>query len=153
MPHNIVQQHAIFMDLMYVPLVLFLTELGLDAQKMFILGILLVTDMMSGVTKAYIMKTPITYERLVAGILAKVFILIIPIVLAFLAIIVVDVNLNHYLKYVVSSLAVAECYSILGNIVTIRSRNKIEEQDLVSIAIRGIRTFMEKLLLGFRQDK
>ena len=149
--HTVELKQSIFLNIMYLPLIPFFTYLNLDAEGMVILGMLLFMDFLVGVCKAYILKTPITYERAVAGILSKVFVLLIPIVLAFMVLVVTHVDLTYYLKYVISALVIAESYSILGNIVAIRTKGKRNELDLISFVIRGFREFMEKLLLGFRR--
>jgi len=151
MPHRAEHGQSIFLNLMYLPLIPFFTYLNLDAEAMVVLGLMLIIDLVVGVAKSYVMKTTVTYERLVAGILSKVFVLLIPIVLAFMVLVVTHVDLTYYLRYVISALVVAECYSILGNIVTIRTRNCRGDLDLVSFVIRGVRKFMEKILIGFRK--
>ena len=152
MPHRIIQQHNLFLDFLYIPLIPLFAYLDLDIDGMAILGALLFIDFLSGISKSYVVKIPITYERAVAGIISKVFVLVIPISLALMAKVVVHFNMGTYLNYIVSSLVIAECYSILGNAVEIRTKNRTK-QDIISIIIRGIREFMEKVLLGFREDK
>lgn len=152
MAHRVITQHNFLLDFLYVPLIPLFAYLDLNEDSMAILGALLMIDFLAGISKSYVVKIPITYERAVAGIISKVFVLVIPISLALMAKVVVHFDMTIYLNYVISSLVIAECYSILGNAVEIRTKNRTK-QDIISIIIRGIREFMEKVLLGFREDK
>lgn len=142
-------QHSVFLNLLYAPLIPFFNYLSMSGEAMVILGILLIVDFFSGILNAYVNKIPITYERAVAGVASKVLVLSIPFVLAFMAV-AIHKDILSYLNYVLSALIIAEGYSIFGNYLGIRTRHKNDELDIISFVIRGIRSFLEKLLKGFK---
>jgi len=144
-------KHSFLLNFLYLPLIPFLTYLKIDAEDFMILGILLILDFLSGMCKAYVMGYGIRYERAVAGVLSKLLILVVPIVLAFMALgINQDAKLATYINYAISALIIAETYSIIDNLYTIKTKENSGKIDLVSFVIRGIRAFLEKLFQGFK---
>jgi phage-related holin len=134
---------------MYAPLIPFVNYLQIDAEKLMILGFLLLCDFFVGIVKAVVIQEKITYTRAVAGILSKVIILLVPIILAVMSKGIHN-DIVAYVDYVISALIIAETYSIMENVYVIRTKNSPKEIDLVSFVIRGIRAFLEKLLQGFK---
>lgn len=141
------------LTLIYPPCIGFLQYININDEAFTILGIMLIIDFIVGTAKSYIIKEAITYRRAVAGIISKTIILIIPLVLALVFVAIADIhkfNADDYLMYVVSALVVAEALSIVENFYIMRTKNNPSEIDFVSFVIRAIRTFLEKLLQGFK---
>ena len=141
------------LTMIYPPCIGFLQYLNINEEAFTILGVLLMMDFVIGMAKSYVIAKKITHTRAVAGIISKIIILIIPIALGLMFAALVDtadLHIDKYLSFVISALVVAETYSIMENFYTIRTKNEPKHVDLVSFVIRGIRTFLEKLLQGFK---
>ena len=144
-------KQSFVLNLMYLPFITFFSYLQLDAEAMGILGILVMIDFFIGIAKSHVLKIPITYERGVAGILSKVCVILIPITFAFMTMVVTHIDFTTYLRWIIIALVIAESYSIMGNVLAIRTKNSRSELDLVSVIVRGIREIIEKALIGFRK--
>lgn len=143
------QRHSFPLSLSYAPAIALLEYLDLSIEKMSILGLLLMIDYISGITKAFVIGEQIKSKRAIAGILSKLMVLTIPLVLAFMAK-GIGIDAKGYVSYAIDLLIVAETYSIIGNIYSIKTGEKVQEIDAISIIIRALSRFLQKLLEGFK---
>lgn len=139
------ERQSVFLNATLIPLASLVTSLGLDTSKLKILCFLMLLDLVTGTVKAYSRKEPITSNRLTAGLLSKLMILVIPLAIALMAK-GVEVDLTWLIRYTVSVLIVAEAYSVVGNIYTSKTGNNVEEIDAVSAVVRALRAVVESFL-------
>lgn len=86
----------------------------------------------------------ITSKRLAFGVLSKLLLLLIPISIA-LAASVVEEDFSFLVRSTISILALAEAYSITGNIYAIKVGERIPEFDAISVILRKIREVLALL--------
>lgn len=139
------EKQSVVLNTMLLPLASLISTLGLDVNKLFILSFLMFLDLTTGATKAYLSKEPITSSRLSAGILSKIMLLIIPLTIALMAK-GVDMDLVWLVSFTVSILIVAEAYSVVGNIYTIKTGETVKEIDAVSAIVKALRRVLENFL-------
>ena len=140
-----------FINLAYIPCVPLMTWLGLPIEPIIILAILLLIDYMTGVLKVFILKGHLRSYRAIAGILTKGSVLFLVLALAFMAK-GIGLDFELYLTLFVSVLIISETYSIFGNVYSILSKEDVEENDAIALAIQKVRKTIEKLLLTSRDN-
>ena len=113
-----------------------------------ILGILMMLDIISGVAKTVIVGTKPTSRRFVIGIISKILVLIIPMILWITAKGVLWIELKGFVNIVLSMLVLAESYSVLQNIISVRQRKEIEEYDamtaVLNFILKEVKRFIEE---------
>lgn len=113
-----------------------------------ILGILMMLDIISGVAKTVIVGKKPTSRRFVIGIVSKILVLIIPMILWITAKGVLWIELKGFVNIVLSMLILAESYSVLQNIISVRQRKEIEEYDamtaVLNFILKEVKRFIEE---------
>ncbi len=130
-------------NLAYIPMAF----LGLSHENYTILAVLMVIDTVTGLIRSGIVhgtKT-ITSKNLSIGILSKLSLITIPLVIA-LAGKGVGLQITWLAKSALSMLILSECYSILGNIQSIRIKQDVHEFDAVNFVLEKVRNILEKTL-------
>lgn len=89
-------------------------------------------DIMTGVAKVVALWWKPTSQRFTVWLISKVLILIVPMVLGLTAKWTLGIELNGFIDIVLSMLVLAESYSVLQNIVSVRQRKHIEEYDALT---------------------
>ena len=140
---------SFLLTFLYVPLIPLFEYLSIDAEKIMILGILLVVDFVMGISRAVVCKESVTYERALAGIVSKVFVLSIPILIALVSI-SSRIDLVFYVDKLIILLSIAEVYSIFDNGYQIRTKHSSGKVDMVSFIIRSIRDKLENMFRKMR---
>lgn len=120
-----------------------LTYLGLDAEAIVVLTVLLGVDYATGLIKAKSIHESITSNKMKYGIASKMILLVIPISIA-LGAKGVDVEMGMLVIVCVNILIFSELYSILGNIACITSGKVLPEIDAPSMIAKQIRNFLIK---------
>lgn len=125
---------------MYIPAFL----LGLDFQSVYILAAFLVVDFFTGVMRAAIVNggQAVRSSRMGAGALSKALVLTVPVLMVWGGK-GAGIDLTWVGQGTISVLVLAELYSILGNIQSIRLRRDIMEFDAVNFIIVKLRDFLE----------
>lgn len=137
---------SIIMSLMYIPFVTACNYFNISSESLGILAILLVIDYVTGVAKTYVInKEDIRSYRAIAGIIAKVSVLLVPITLA-VAGKQINYDLSAFVDTVISMLVLAEVYSIIGNIRVIQTGKHVYEIDAVSFVLAKISNIIVELL-------
>lgn len=126
---------------LYIPA--FLIAIGLPedmAVSITVLTVLMVLDFFTGVSAAVQIDgfKSITSKRMIAGIVAKMLILMIPVILLLLGK-GIGIDLNEYTQGAVVILVISEAYSNLGNIQSFRTGKRVAEVDAVSIVLKKVR--------------
>lgn len=118
-----------------------LAYLGLDAEAIAVLTVLLGLDYVTGLIKAKRINESITSSKMKYGIVSKMIIIVIPISIA-LGAKGVNVDIGILVIVCVNILIFSEMYSIAGNIACITSGKVIPEIDAVSMIAKQIRNFL-----------
>ncbi|MCK5111064.1 MAG: phage holin family protein [Arcobacteraceae bacterium] len=140
------------LNFLYIPCIPLLTYLSVPAESFVILGILLGIDYFTGVLKAIIVnKVTLKSLRAVSGLFKKALVVLLVLTIALMAK-GLSLNFELYLTVLVSALIISEAYSIIGNIYSIVSGKEIEEFDALSMIIKRVLFFVEKMFV-FNRDK
>lgn len=139
------EKQSFMMNWLMLPIASAIAYLGLDAEKLTILALLMGIDMITGTIKAYVVKSDITSRRWIAGFLSKMVVLLVPFTIALMAK-GVDFDIKWFVGLCISILVVAEAYSIVGNIHTIKTGEAVREIDAVSAIIQALRKIFENIL-------
>lgn len=135
-----------FNSFVYIPFTPFLTWLKLPHEALFILGILLALDYVTGILKVFVLKGTLRSYRAIAGLVAKASILFLIFALAFMAK-ALHLNFEMYLSFFISALIISETYSIFGNGYSIHTREEIAEFDAVAMVLKKVRGAIERVLV------
>lgn len=127
-------------NLLYIPAFL----LGLSLQSFTILAVFMLVDVGTGLVRTYVVNGghSIKSSRLGAGVLSKTCIILIPVLLVWGGE-GAGINLLPVAQGTLSVLILAELYSILGNVQSIRLRKDIMEFDAVNFIILKLRDYLE----------
>lgn len=119
--------------------------LGIDINVTGVLFALMMIDTLLGVIKVFTLKEQFTFRRLLWGFVTKISILTIPLTVALMAK-GVSLDMKPFVVVVMDILIVAEAFSIFTNMLSIRSRQKIENRDFVTILITKLRDLMARIV-------
>ena len=120
--------------------------LQIDIDIVKILSILMITDTVLGVIKSiYVSKLRFTFKKLLWGIVSKSTILLIPMILALVAL-VLGFDFKWLVELVLKILVVSEAISAITNILSIKEKKNIEDTDYISRLLHAIRNFFDKQL-------
>lgn len=136
-----IEHKATVLNFLYLPFTIMLD--AADINQFMILGWIIIIDFMTGVGKSIVLRIPITKKKAIDGIIFKSIILLIPLVIALVAK-GLGFDVKDYVYWIVSLLIVAEAYGVFGNILSIRNKKLIEDQDVVNIILNGIRNLIIK---------
>ncbi len=130
----------------YALLVPLFTYIGVSKELVAILCVLIVLDIITAILREYVVGERIRSRMFWIGVTAKLLLILIP----FVVILVgkgVGIDLGSLGKVTLSIFIVAEGYSIIGNIIQIRAKDKsIDEQDAITAVIKGIESTLKKIL-------
>lgn len=127
----------------YVPALI----LGLSTESYAILGTLMIVDTIFGVARVGTLYgwEHISSYRLSSGVLSKLSIIGVPLFIA-MAGRGAGMNLNFVAQGAIGMLCLAQLYSILGNVYSIRTKQEVREFDAVSWVLRRLQTIIERLI-------
>jgi hypothetical protein len=119
-----------------------LAYIGVEIDGAFIaLSVLLVIDVITGITKSYRIGRDITSNMLKYGFLSKIILLLIPI--AFMVGAKgVDIDGTNIVIVSYNILIISELYSIVGNIYSIQTGEFFPEMDAVQMIGRKLKNIM-----------
>jgi phage-related holin len=131
-----------------------ITYIGINPKAIYILAILMVIDVTTGITKAIVVHGKRSYRtmKLTAGVIAKLMILLIPLVLALTGH-GVGVNLLFLVSASITILIFSETSSILGNIHAISKKRDTDEFDAVALIVAIFRGVVERYLESIKNIK
>lgn len=141
------EKQSLILNTALLPFASLIAALGLDVTKFFILSFLMVLDLVTGTTKAYVCKEDVTSRRLSAGFLSKIMVLLVPLTVALMAK-GVEIDMTELVRFTVSVLIISEAYSVVGNVYTIKTGEVVKEIDAVSAIVKRIRSAIEIVLGG-----
>lgn len=125
----------------------FIVGLGLSPDSIGILAVFMVLDTVVGVVRSTILHGGNAFRsRLLAhGIISKLLVLFVPILLVYTGR-GAGINFLPIATGTISILILAEAYSILGHIQSIRTKQDVKEFDAISMVLANVRAGVEKLL-------
>ena len=122
-------------------------SVGLSVESFSILGVLVVVDTFTGVTRAMVIhgKRSFTSTKLTSGVLSKSFIVCVPLLVAWSGK-GAGIDMTGLAQGVLSVLIIAELYSTLGNIYAIHIRKDVKEFDAIAFILHRVRDVVENIL-------
>ena len=137
---------SMFMNFLFLPVIAMCAYLDLSWESLTLLAVLMILDLMTGITKVYVIdRKHLKSYRAIAGVLAKVSILLVPIVLAIVAK-HAQYDLKFFTDTVITMLMLAEAFSIIGNIRSINLGREVEEIDAMSFVLKKISNILINIL-------
>jgi toxin secretion/phage lysis holin len=126
----------------------FVAGLGLSPDSLGILAVFMFIDTILGVVRSIVIHGGNSFRsRLLAhGLISKLLVLFIPILLVYTGR-GAGVNFLPVAIGTISVLILAEAYSILGHIQSIRTKKDVKEFDAISMVLAQVRSVVEKLLV------
>lgn len=112
--------------------------LWLHSEWFMILAFFLLFDTVTGVIKTIALDRKPTSRRFFLGVVSKVLMLCVPLLIALLSKVTVWRNLEWFVSMLVGLLSVWEVYSIIQNIVIIRTQKEIEEYDAITTVFKRL---------------
>lgn len=112
--------------------------LGIKTGIVKILFCLMMIDSLLGVAKALRLGYKFSFRRLAWGVIAKLSILIIPMVVALMAK-GLKLNFNYFVILIMDVLIVNEGISCITNILSIKTKKQIENTDYITKLLEAIR--------------
>lgn len=117
---------------------LFFAYLGIDGGVVEILFILMCLDTVLGAVKAVRLGNKFSFKKLLWGMVTKISVLIIPMVIALVAK-GLSFDFKWFVLAVLNILIVAEGFSAISNILSIRTKKNVENTDFISMLLKAIR--------------
>lgn len=119
--------------------------LDLDVDTVKILAIMMAIDTVLGVLKALKLGNKISFKKLLFGLITKASVLIIPMILALTAK-ALSFDFTWFVNAVLNILVIAEAFSSITNILSIRQGKNLENGDFITKLLHSVRNGLGKLL-------
>lgn len=128
----------------FVPL---LTYTSLSKENVLILSFLLLIDIATAILREWVIDPKKIQSRILCiGLISKLMVWILPFVII-IAGKGANIDLSKLGNISLSVFIVAEAYSIIGNVIQIRARDKtIYEYDAITLVLRETQHFLRKML-------
>lgn len=123
---------------------LIVTWLDMDINMLTSFGVLLVFDYITGLGKAYHLGHSITSNKMKYGIVSKLSLIIVPLIIN-VAAKGLGSDSTILLDFVIVILILAEVYSIIGNIYSMRSGEEMPEYDAITAIGKRLRTVLIRM--------
>ena len=134
-------QWVILKNLLYLPAAM----AGLSMESMSVLVLLLIFDMITGIWRAGVLGggEAITSVRAINGFFSKFLFVAVPITVAYMGH-GVGIDASALVQMAIGVLILGTGYSILGNIYTIRTGQKVKEFDALQFILYQVQKVIEK---------
>lgn len=144
MTHEPFSTFSLAKNLAYIPAFL----LGLSSESYVILACFMALDTFLGVMRVYVVHGGkyIRSYKLTAGIVSKLSVLLVPLLIAYTGK-GVGLDMLWLAQWALGALLLAQFYSIVSNIYSIRLQKDVDEFDAVSWVLRRVQKVIEKALL------
>lgn len=121
--------------------------LDIDINVIGLLSILMALDTVLGIFKAFTLGKKITFKKLMWGMITKFSILIVPMVLALTAK-ALSFDFTWFVKIVIDILVVAEAFSAITNVISIKEKKELENTDFITLILKRIRGGLKSMFVG-----
>lgn len=118
---------------------------GLPSEPAAVLAVLMMIDFVSGCTKACVSGENLSSRRMKVGVASKLMLLLIPLSGA-LAAKGMGQDMAWLIVWVVNVMILAELYSIVANVYTIRTGENLPEWEVTSIIGKKIQRMMSSMI-------
>lgn len=141
---------AILKHILYVA-VFIAGSVGLSTECFTIFTVLIIMDCITGIIRSAIFCgwRSITSARFYIGIVTKSIVIVVPLIVAWAGR-GAGLDLLIMAKGILSTLILAEAYSVIGNIIAIRTGEDKEEFDAVASVLTAVRNQVKKLFINYR---
>tara|TARA_R110000737_G_C14624761_1_gene494673 strand:+ start:67556 stop:68044 length:489 start_codon:yes stop_codon:yes gene_type:complete len=119
--------------------------LDIDVNIVKILAIIMAVDTVLGIIKAIRLKQKVSFKKLVWGMITKVSVLIVPMILALVAK-ALSFDFTWFVNAVLNILVLAEAFSSISNIISIKEGKQIENQDFITKLLHTIRIGLSNMI-------
>lgn len=119
--------------------------LDIDIDIVKILGILMAIDTVLGIIKTVRLGKKFSFKILIWGMITKVSILIVPMILALVAK-GLSFDFRWFVNAVLNILVVAEAFSSITNIISIKENKELENSDFITQLLHNIRKGLHKVI-------
>lgn len=116
----------------------FFIFMDIDVDVVHILALLMGVDTVLGVVKVLRLREKFSFKIMLWGLITKAAVLIIPMVLALTAK-ALDFDFRWFVVAVLNVIIVAEAFSCITNILSIKSKKKVENVDYITVLLHSIR--------------
>ena len=110
-----------------------------------VLGALMFLDTILGVIKTFVLGNKFSFKKLLFGLLSKAAVLIVPMVLALTAK-ALSFDFNWFVNAVLDILVIAEAFSAITNVISIKEKKELENTDFITILLKKIRSGLKGLI-------
>lgn len=121
------------------------TFLDIDVDVVNILAILMGIDTVLGIIRTVILRDKFSFKTMLWGLLTKAAVLIIPMVLALTAK-ALDFDFRWFVVAVINVIIVAEAFSCMTNILSIKTKRRIENVDYITLLLHSIRAGLSSII-------
>jgi len=118
--------------------------ISVDVDLLYFLPIIMCIDALFGIIASHKMKEKFVMKKFQWGFLSKFALLLLPVIIALIGT-GIGYDLTLVIDWAIKLLFIAEGYSILGNMYTMRTGKRPIEVDLISLAILWGRKLVVKL--------
>lgn len=118
---------------------------GLEQEVIIILAVFVAIDFITGIASSISRNQSIASKRMIRWTLAKTLLLMTPFLISLVGI-VVGRNLMPIITLFLSIFAVAELYSIIGNIYELHTGETQQEQDAITMLYKTMLNFIKSKL-------
>jgi len=130
--------------------------LGISAEIVMILFIMMTLDSGLGIAKALRLDQKFSFKILLWGMVGKLSILIIPLIVALIGK-AVSFDFKYFVVAVMDIIVVSEAISCITNIISIKTKKPLENTDYITMLLNTIRrslmSIIQKLLSTIEQAK
>jgi len=123
-----------------------LAYLGLGKEHYYIFGLLVTVDVITGILASYVLNKDITSKKMSVGIVAKMLILLVPLILATMGK-AVSVDVSLPVDVFINMLIIGEGYSAIANIYTIIYKKELPEFEVLKLLLDKLKEFVEKMMV------
>lgn len=140
---------ALFKNSTYLATILFTIDyLGLTPISVGVLATLIIADIVTGIIRSGVINGWRSIKSSVAerGVLAKLFLVLVPATLA-LAGKGVGMSLEILAQSTINVMILAEAYSIIGNIYSLKTGQEKKEFDAINFILEKIKDVLKKIII------
>ena len=126
----------------------FFAYLGIDGGVVEILFILMCVDTVLGAIKAVSLGNKFSFKKLLWGIVTKLSVLVVPMVIALVAK-GLSFDFKWFVLAILNILIVAEGFSAISNILSIKTKKNVENVDFISMMLKAVRKGLSNVAQRF----